>query len=78
MRQINFRVELGHGIENHWKSIQEDFQTELITAALWQTGGSKEHASMLLGMKRTTLVERMKSLGITWENNDVILEFRNE
>ncbi|HNM15405.1 MAG TPA: helix-turn-helix domain-containing protein, partial [bacterium] len=42
----------------------EDMEREYIRFVLHQTGENKAEASKLLGMKRTTLVMRMKKLGL--------------
>jgi sigma-54 specific flagellar transcriptional regulator A len=38
----------------------ENFESELIAKALEQTGGNKNKAAELLGLNRTTLVEKIK------------------
>jgi DNA-binding NtrC family response regulator len=43
----------------------EDFATDLIRQALEATGWNKNRAAKLLGLKRTTLVEKIRAKGIT-------------
>ena len=38
----------------------ESFENNLIDQALARTGGNKNQASMLLGLNRTTLVEKLR------------------
>jgi len=40
------------------------YERELITVALAQAGGNRQKASQLLGINRTTLVEKIKRLGL--------------
>lgn len=47
-----------------YKEIGE-LEIDLITKALYQAQGIKARAAKLLGLKRTTLLEKMKKLGIT-------------
>ncbi|MBV9927191.1 MAG: sigma-54-dependent Fis family transcriptional regulator [Acidobacteria bacterium] len=42
-------------------------ERDLLLQALSRTGGNKMRAAQLLGMKRTTFVEKLKRLGIEWE-----------
>lgn len=42
----------------------KEYQRALITGAMEKAGGIKARAADLLGMKRTTLAERMKALGM--------------
>ncbi|WP_460822623.1 helix-turn-helix domain-containing protein [Lysobacter olei] len=39
-------------------------ELELIRAALQQSGGVVAHAATLLGLRRTTLVEKLRKYGI--------------
>lgn len=66
---MRFSVFLSEYAPVKWKEVMDDFQTELISLALWKTGGNKARASRMLGMNRTTLVERMKKLGIAWDDD---------
>lgn len=43
-----------------FKEAVEDYETQLISKALEQTGGNKNKAAELLGLNRTTLVEKIK------------------
>ena len=50
---------------NHWKhqsmaSYIEELENQLILQALERTGNNKNQAARLLGLNRTTLVERIK------------------
>ena len=42
-----------------------NIETDLIRQALEQTGGTVAHAAELLGLRRTTLVEKMKKYGLS-------------
>ncbi|MFD0738993.1 sigma-54 dependent transcriptional regulator [Lysobacter koreensis] len=48
-------------------------ELELIRAALTQTGGVVAHAAPLLGLRRTTLVEKLRKYGIDREQADAAL-----
>jgi len=64
-----FRTELGSVVElpaeginlNHAVSVME---RDLILKALERTGGVRSRAAQLLGLNRTTLLEKMKKMGI--------------
>ena len=47
------------------KKLVEDFEKELLIEALKKTGWVKNKAAILLNLNRTTLVEKLKKLGIT-------------
>ena len=40
------------------------YECELIRQALQQTGGNKNRAAQLLGLNRTTLLEKIKKYGL--------------
>ena len=42
-------------------------ESDLLLQSLAKSGGNKMRAAQLLGMKRTTFVEKLKRLGIEWE-----------
>jgi DNA-binding NtrC family response regulator len=42
-------------------------ERDLLLQSLAKTGGNKMRAARMLGMKRTTFVEKLKRLGIEWE-----------
>jgi transcriptional regulator of acetoin/glycerol metabolism len=44
--------------------VLEDFENQLIVKALDLSNGVKSHAAQLLGLNRTTLVEKMKKKGM--------------
>ena len=46
----------------------EDFETELIVQALEQTHWNKNQAARLLGLNRTTLLEKIKKKGLEGPN----------
>ena len=46
----------------------------LIRAALAQAGGVVAHAAPLLGLRRTTLVEKLRKYGIERESMDLATE----
>jgi DNA-binding NtrC family response regulator len=46
------------------RSVVEEYENQLITAALTRTNGNKNRAAQLLGLNRTTLVEMLKRKGI--------------
>ena len=43
----------------------EDLESKLTVDALRRSSGNKARAAQLLGLKRTTLIERLKRLGLT-------------
>ncbi|WP_223846079.1 sigma-54-dependent transcriptional regulator [Wenzhouxiangella sp. AB-CW3] len=47
------------------KSYLSNVETDLIRQALEETGGTVAHAAELLGLRRTTLVEKMKKHGLS-------------
>jgi DNA-binding NtrC family response regulator len=46
------------------RSVVEQYENQLISAALTRTNGNKNRAAQLLGLNRTTLVEMLKRKGI--------------
>ena len=46
-------------------------ELELIRAALAQSGGVVAHAAHLLGLRRTTLVEKLRKYGIERDGTDL-------
>ena len=42
-------------------------ERDLLLQSLAKSGGNKMRAAQMLGMKRTTFVEKLKRLGIEWE-----------
>ena len=46
------------------KELIERFEGELVRQALDRTGGNRTKAAALLGLNRTTLVEKLKKLGL--------------
>lgn len=49
----------------------KDFQTEVICCALHHHDGNITRAADLIGINRTTLIEKMKSLKIDWDGKDI-------
>lgn len=47
-----------------FNALVEDYENRLISSALSQTGGNKKAAARLLGLNRTTLVEKIKKKGL--------------
>lgn len=47
-----------------FNALVDDYENKLITTALSQTGGNKKAAAKLLGLNRTTLVEKIKKKGL--------------
>ena len=47
-----------------FNALIEDYENRLISTALSQTGGNKKAAAKLLGLNRTTLVEKIKKKGL--------------
>ena len=47
-----------------FNSLVDDYENKLIATALSQTGGNKKAAAKLLGLNRTTLVEKIKKKGL--------------
>jgi DNA-binding NtrC family response regulator len=45
-------------------AIIDEIETKLILQALDMTGGNKTRAAKLLGLNRTTLIEKMKKKGL--------------
>jgi sigma-54 specific flagellar transcriptional regulator A len=58
----------GIDLRNHIANIELD----LIRAALAQAGGVVAHAAPLLGLRRTTLVEKLRKYGIDREASDAM------
>jgi transcriptional regulator with PAS, ATPase and Fis domain len=50
-----------------FKGLVNEFETQLIIKALQTTGGNKKEAAKLLGLKRTTLLEKIKKKELQWE-----------
>jgi DNA-binding NtrC family response regulator len=48
----------------NFNALVDDYENKLITTALAQTGGNKKAAAKLLGLNRTTLVEKIKKKGL--------------
>jgi DNA-binding NtrC family response regulator len=48
----------------NFRDVVEDFETHLIVQALEQTHWNKNRAAQLLGMNRTTLIEKIKKKGL--------------
>jgi DNA-binding NtrC family response regulator len=44
-------------------------ERDLLLQSLAKAGGNKMRAAQMLGMKRTTFVEKLKRLGIEWEKD---------
>lgn len=55
-----------------------DIENELIRQALHQSGGVVAHAAPLLGLRRTTLLEKLRKYGITRSGNASIEEDAQE
>ncbi len=53
-----------------FKSLVNDYETQLILQALFKTNGNKKEAARLLNLKRTTLLEKIKKKKIRdqWKN----------
>lgn len=51
--------------QGYLKSMVRDYERTLITNALTATGGHQRRAAAALGILPTTLVEKMKRLGIS-------------
>ncbi len=49
--------------------VLDDIETRLITQALEITGGNKTRAARLLGLNRTTLIEKLKKKGLLRKSN---------
>jgi DNA-binding NtrC family response regulator len=50
-------------------SVVTKVERDLLLQSLAKTGGNKMRAAKMLGMKRTTFVEKLKRLGIEWEKD---------
>ena len=53
----------------NFDAVVEKVERELLMQSLAKAGGNKMRAAQLLGMKRTTFVEKLKRLGIEWEKD---------
>jgi DNA-binding NtrC family response regulator len=51
----------------NFDSVVAGVERDLLLRSLAKAGGNKMRAAQLLGMKRTTFVEKLKRLGIEWE-----------
>jgi two-component system, NtrC family, response regulator AtoC len=51
----------------NFDAVVTNVERELLLQSLAKAGGNKMRAAQLLGMKRTTFVEKLKRLGIEWE-----------
>jgi DNA-binding NtrC family response regulator len=49
-------------------------ERDLLLQSLAKSGGNKMRAAQMLGMKRTTFVEKLKRLGIEWEKETTDME----
>jgi transcriptional regulator with GAF, ATPase, and Fis domain len=64
-----FRIQLHEDFELpslgvDFNALVDDYENKLIATALSQTGGNKKAAAKLLGLNRTTLVEKIKKKGL--------------
>jgi transcriptional regulator of acetoin/glycerol metabolism len=50
----------GEGSGGQFRQLVEQYERRLMERALARTGGNKQRAAWLLGLKRTTLVEKLK------------------
>jgi transcriptional regulator with GAF, ATPase, and Fis domain len=57
-------VENGNGGESDFRAAVDRFQSDLIRDALARSGGNKKEAAEFLGLNRTTLIEKIKKLGL--------------
>ncbi|MBV8856392.1 MAG: sigma-54-dependent Fis family transcriptional regulator [Acidobacteria bacterium] len=57
----------GPGDRVDFDAVVTKVERDLLLQSLSRTGGNKMRAAQLLGMKRTTFVEKLKRLGIEWE-----------
>jgi DNA-binding NtrC family response regulator len=48
----------------NFNELVDSYESKLISSALSQTGGNKKAAAKLLGLNRTTLVEKIKKKGL--------------
>jgi DNA-binding NtrC family response regulator len=53
-----------------FNDVVDDFETQLILQALEQTHWNKQRAAQLLGLNRTTLLEKIKKKGLRAEESD--------
>ncbi|MBD3277855.1 MAG: hypothetical protein GF388_06120, partial [Candidatus Aegiribacteria sp.] len=61
-QKSTYRAEVEKGIE--LDSLLKNIEKHYIIKALKESKGNKTHAAGLLGLKRTTLLARMNSMGI--------------
>lgn len=57
-----------------FNKLVQDYENKLITSALSRTGGNKKAAAKLLGLNRTTLVEKIKKKGLDAQIEVIKLE----
>ncbi len=57
-----------------FNALVQDYENKLITSALVRTGGNKKAAAKLLGLNRTTLVEKIKKKGLESQIEVIKLE----
>ena len=53
----------------NFDAVVSKVERDLLLQSLAKAGGNKMRAAQLLGMKRTTFVEKLKRLGIAWEKD---------
>jgi len=59
-----FEADHGANGDSDFRASVDAYQTKLIIEALKRTGNNKKEAAELLGLNRTTLIEKIKKLGI--------------
>jgi DNA-binding NtrC family response regulator len=52
------------GGDGDFRTAVDRFQSDLIRDALARSGGNKKEAAEYLGLNRTTLIEKIKKLGL--------------
>jgi DNA-binding NtrC family response regulator len=57
-------IENGANGESDFRAAVDRFQADLIRDALARSGGNKKEAAEFLGLNRTTLIEKIKKLGL--------------
>lgn len=63
------KIEIEHPID--LTRLMQDIENAYVDAALARTGGNKKAASDLLGINRTTLVEKLKRRGTRWNDSSL-------
>lgn len=64
MVRIDFHIEFGLGAPVQIMHITHDLEKRIVISALLECRGNKSQAARILGLNRTTFVERIKKHGV--------------